>query len=212
MIGVMALNCRHSAVILLTFALLLAGLSSRARQSGKLSDSELLGRALDYFKDAKYSEALQIFTSLEQKHKLNPRFRAYMGLCHYYEWQYEKAIPYLEGSLGELEMLSPQERNVYYFALAESHFSLMQYASAAPWYEKMLLTAGQDEKGDALYKLGFCYIQGGKWQEARETLSSALSYYEAFRNVEAMRPRIIQIRKMIRGLESKSQAIAEEKQ
>ena len=54
------------------------------------SDSELLGKAIDYFQSGKFHEALLLFEKLDQKYKLNPRFRAFIGVCYFYDWNDEK--------------------------------------------------------------------------------------------------------------------------
>ena len=68
------------------FAILLTLMPSLLSAQTKHADTEKLGMALEYFTYGKYHEALLLFEKLEKQHKLNPRFMAYMGLCHYYEW------------------------------------------------------------------------------------------------------------------------------
>jgi tetratricopeptide (TPR) repeat protein len=65
------------------------------------TDAEKLSRAVEYFQSGKYHEALIWFSKLDKKYKLNPRFQAYMGVCCYYDGEYERAIEALE-HLSEL--------------------------------------------------------------------------------------------------------------
>lgn len=168
-----------------------------------VKDSDKLGMAIDYFQGGKYHEAMLLLSSLESKYKLNPRFKAYLGVCYYYEWEYKKACRELEPVLDKLEALSPQERSVYYFCLAESHFALEEYSLAIPQYERMLNVCHDNEKGDALYRLGFCYMQGEDWHSAYDYLESALLYYERFGCDKGKAQRMEQIKNMMQGCSEK---------
>lgn len=168
------------------------------------ADARLLGRALEYFASAKYHEASLILERLDSLYRLNPRYKAYLGVCHYYEWDYERAISCLERSLPYLDDFSPGERSFYYWADAESHFLLGRYAEAIPLYQKMLTLCHENEKPDAYYRLGFCYVFANEWAEASRYLRLSLRYYRQLRNTPDMKARIAQITNMIRGCEEKT--------
>ena len=104
--------------------ILLCFVSVSAFSQGKKADTEALGRALEYFQSQKYHEALLIFQRLDQSYKLNARYKAYIGLCYYYDWDYKKATEYFDTFLPKLSMLAPEERALYYYADGESHFRL----------------------------------------------------------------------------------------
>ena len=182
---------------LIALAVLLALPCSTEAQQVK--DSDRLGMALEYFKSGKYHEALLIFERLDKDYKLNPRFHAYMGLCYYREWDYERAITEFDRSLPALTGLSPHERSVYYYARAESHFALGNYSKAMPDYEHVLTLCYDRERADCHYRIGFCLMQQGEWANAAESLESALAYYERFLNDDDPQPRIRQIKHMIAG-------------
>ncbi|MBQ7422639.1 MAG: tetratricopeptide repeat protein [Prevotella sp.] len=165
----------------------------------KHSDTEQLGRALEYFTSGKYHEALLIFQRLDKEYKLNARFRAYIGLCYYYEWDFKEACQYLDELIPQLNRLAPHERSVYYYANAESHFNLQQYEKAIPYYEQTLTVCYEREKGDALYKLGFCYMFAEKWENARDYFVSSEQYYLQHRNTPDLEARLTQIANMIKG-------------
>lgn len=95
-----------------------------------------LGMALDYLTANKYHEALILLVQLDKKYKLNYRFKAYIGICHYYEWEYEEACRYLDEAIPHLDAYAPDERCLYYSVAAESHFELKEYAEAIPYFEK----------------------------------------------------------------------------
>lgn len=161
------------------------------------TDSDRLGIALEYFQGGKYHEALLILQKLDKQYRLNPRIRAYIGVCYYYEWEYEMATAYLDSVIPKLSAFSPQERSFYYFADAESHFNLRQYDQALPLYRQMLELCRDNEKPDAFYRMGFIYVFRQEWIDALDHLQSALVYYKKFRpNEEA---RIAQIKNMING-------------
>lgn len=163
------------------------------------NDTEQLGMAIEYFTSGKYHEALLIFQRLDKQYKLNDRFRAYIGLCYYYEWEYKLAAKYLDEVLPRLEGLAPKERSVYYYTDAESHFLMEEYEVAIPLYEHVLLLGYERDKGDVFYRLGFCYMFQGKWQEAADNFTAARDYYLQFRNTNDLTARLAQIERMIEG-------------
>ena len=77
--------------------LLLTVMPIDAQRRQKSEDAEQLGRAMEYFSSGKYHEALLLFQKLDDEYELNPRFKAYLGVCYYYEWNYEKATAYFCG-------------------------------------------------------------------------------------------------------------------
>lgn len=164
-------------------------------------DKEKLAIALDYFGSGKYREALNILSQLDKKYKLNPRFKAYIGVCYYYEWNYDMTCKYIDPYLKDLEVYAPHERSIYFFAAAESHFFRGEYALAVPLYEKMLTVCYDKEKGDSYFRIAFCNMENKEWQNALDNLNSALLYYERFGYPENKQARIIQIQKMIKGCE-----------
>ena len=126
-------------------------------------DPVQLDKAVTYFNSGKYHEALLIFQQLDKRYKLNDRFRAYIGLCYYNEWEYKNATNYLDEVASRLVVLAPHERSVYYFANAESHFQLQEYKVAIPFYEQALTVCYDSEKGEIYYRLGLCYMFGEEW-------------------------------------------------
>lgn len=181
------------------FILCIVVFSALCSYSQKEQDTENLGKALEYFASGKYHEALLIFTKLDKQYKLNPRFHAYIGMCHYYEWQYEEAVKYLDKAIPLLENFSPHERSVYYYADAESHFILEKYKEAIPLYEKVITLCYENEKGDCFFRLGFCYMFLEEWINAKDRFESALVYYRKYRNCVDMNARMEQLEKMIKG-------------
>lgn len=175
-------------------ALLLAsGREARAQQS----DSEQLGIALDYFQGGKYHEALLILRRLDAQYTLNPRFRAYLGVCAYYEWDYPLATACLDSVIPQLSAFAPGERSFYCFAAAESHFALKQYDRALPLYTQMLALCRDNEKAEAYYHIGYIYTLREEWIAALDNLQCALVYYRQHRPDQTAR--IAQIRNMING-------------
>lgn len=191
---------------LFAFMLLLACLAvqpASAQRRQKSEDAEQLGRAIEYFSSGKYHEALLIFQKLDKAYDLNPRFKAYMGVCYYYEWDYEKSTQYFDAVVDSLGAYAPHERSFYYYADAESHFNLGHYKQCIPLYEKQLSVCYDNEKGDAWYRIGFCHMFLEDWEKAHEAFQNALSFYEQYRNTPDMKARITQIRKMLPGIKAK---------
>ena len=128
------------------------------KKGDRKADAEQLARALDYFSSEKFHECLVLLQPLNRRYKLNPRYRAYLAVCLYYEWEYDEAVKLFDEVLPLLQGVAPHELSLYYWMDAESYFALQQYARALPLYEKMLPLCRDNEKPDAYYRLGFCHL------------------------------------------------------
>lgn len=179
----------------------------------KQVDAEQLAKAIDYFTSQKYHECLLILQPLNKRYRLNPRYKAYLGVCYYYEWEYEQAIQLLDEAIPQLAGFAPQERSLYCWMDGESHFLLQRYGEAIPFYEQMLPICHDNERPDAYYRLGFCHLYKAKELEkgqreemlqemkrAKECFEQSLAGYLEYRNTSDMKARIAQIRNMINGL------------
>ena len=128
------------------------------KKGDRKADAEQLARALDYFSSEKFHECLVLLQPLNRRYKLNPRYRAYLAVCLYYEWEYAEAIRLFDEVIPLLQGVAPHELSLYYWMDAESYFALQQYDRALPLYEKMLPLCRENEKPDAYYRLGFCHL------------------------------------------------------
>lgn len=204
--------------------------SFQVKKGDRKEDAELLARALDYFASEKFHECLILLQPLNRRYKLNPRYRAYLAVCLYYEWEYAEAIRLFDEVIPLLQGLAPHELSLYYWMDAESNFALQQYARALPLYEKMLPLCRDNEKPDAYYRMGFCHLfaaeasgtsssekvsgssesseaskkaSGSSAEErkkAKECFELSLEGYLKYRNTPKEKARIAQIRHMIGGL------------
>ena len=132
--------------------------SFQEKKGDKKEDAEQLARALDYFASEKFHECLVLLQPLNRRYKLNPRYRAYLAVCLYYEWEYDEAVKLFDEVIPLLQGVAPHELSLYYWMDAESYFALQQYARALPLYEKMLPLCRDNEKPDAYYRMGFCHL------------------------------------------------------
>ena len=194
--------------LVVTLLLLVSALPVSAQKS-KSPDTEKLGKALEYFTSGMYHESLLLFSALDKEYTLNARFHAFMGLCYYYEWDYQQACIYLDEAIPKIESLAPHERSVYFFANAESHFILEQYAEAIPYYEQHILLCYPNEKADSFYRIGFCYMFHEEWANALENFESSLAYYTKHPQVKNAQSRIAQLKTMIKGCSEKLQEAQE---
>ena len=128
------------------------------KKGDRKADAEQLARALDYFSSEKFHECLILLQPLNRRYKLNPRYRAYLAVCLYYEWEYAEAIRLFDEVLPQLQGVAPHELSLYYWMDAESYFALQQYDRALPLYGKMLPLCRDNEKPDAYYRMGFCHL------------------------------------------------------
>ena len=197
--------------------------SFQVKKGDRKEDAEQLARALDYFASEKFHECLVLLQPLNRRYKLNPRYRAYLAVCLYYEWEYAEAIRLFDEVLPQLQGLAPHELSLYYWMDAESYFALQQYDRALPLYEKMLPLCRDNEKPDAYYRMGFCHLfaeessgasssekvsgsseslgaSTAERKKAKECFELSLEGYLKYRNTPKEKARIAQIRHMIGGL------------
>ena len=132
--------------------------SFQEKKGDRKADAEQLARALDYFSSEKFHECLMLLQPLNRRYKLNPRYRAYLAVCLYYEWEYDEAVKLFDEVIPLLQGVAPHELSLYYWMDAESYFALQQYDRALPLYGKMLPLCRDNEKPDAYYRLGFCHL------------------------------------------------------
>lgn len=132
--------------------------SFQEKKGDRKADAEQLARALDYFASEKFHECLVLLQPLNRRYKLNPRYRAYLAVCLYYEWEYDEAVKLFDEVIPLLQGLAPHELSLYYWMDAESYFALQQYDRALPLYGKMLPLCRDNEKPDAYYRMGFCHL------------------------------------------------------
>lgn len=193
------------------------------KKGDRKADAEQLARALDYFSSEKFHECLVLLQPLNRRYKLNPRYRAYLAVCLYYEWEYAEAIRLFDEVIPLLQGVAPHELSLYYWMDAESYFALQQYDRALPLYEKMLPLCRDNEKPDAYYRLGFCHLfaaeasgasssekvsgsseslgaSTAERKKAKECFELSLEGYLKYRNTPNEQARIAQIRHMIGGL------------
>lgn len=182
--------------------------SFQEKKGDRKEDAEQLARALDYFASEKFHECLVLLQPLNRRYKLNPRYRAYLAVCLYYEWEYAEAIRLFDEVIPQLQGVAPHELSLYYWMDAESYFALQQYARALPLYGRMLPLCRDNEKPDAYYRMGFCHLfaaesSGSSAEErkkAKECFELSLEGYLKYRNTPNEKARIAQIRHMIGGL------------
>ncbi len=182
----------------LVFACMLASVVALPAR-GQASDTDRLGMALEYFSSGKYHEALLLFDKLDKKYRLNPRYMAFIGVCCYYEWDFERAAEYLDGALPQLAAFAPHERSFYYWADAESHFNLGRYAEALPLYARMLELCYENERPEAHYRVGLCHMFLRHWRQAADCYQLALREYGRMGNAPEHQARRSQIEHMLNG-------------
>ena len=189
---------------------LLCLLLSTSLCRGQMKDSDRLGIAIEYFQSGKYQEARNILLELDKSYTLNPRFRAYLGVCCFYEWDFAKAAEILDEVIPLLASLSPQEKSVYNYAAAESHFTLQHYREALPYFIQTMSLCHPNERGESYFKLAFCHLSEGDYVNAYVCLQQSLSYYEQYLDTPAHQSRIRQIETMLVGAEAQIKRIVNE--
>lgn len=166
------------------------------------SDTEILGKAVEYYQGGKYHEAVITFEKLQKNYNLNPRFKAYIGYSYYKEMEYIKAVQYLKEAIPELKSYSPNEQAVYIYSCAESLFILSRYDEAIEYYVMALPITQGNDKGDVYYHTAFSYYQKGIYDTALTYFSEAINCYSNDNNSldELHKARKSQAEKMLRWL------------
>lgn len=164
-------------------------------------DSEKLGMAIEYMQSNKFHEALIILCQLDKKHRLSPRLKAYIGLCYYYEQDYAMTCKTMDTLVVQLDAFAPQERSLYNYCTAESHFNLGEFKEAITYYDAMLPLCHNNEKADALFHLAFCYLNLGNNEQALQTFQDSLSCYEKYGYPKEKAARVIELKNIIKGLD-----------
>lgn len=158
----------------------MSGSRSSVCMQTDMSDKDRLGMALDYFQSGKFHEAMLLFVKLDKRYQLNPRFKAYIGTCFYYEADYRNACKFFKEAIPGIDAFAPHERSVYYYFAAESMRKNGEYKASIPLYEVMLNLCYDNEKADALLGIGACYDKLGDNKTALEYIQSAKAYYNKY--------------------------------
>lgn len=199
------MSVRRAFALLAAFAVWLCVGGLVAAQTSQDDDKVLLGKAIEYFQSNKFHEASLLFYKLSRNHTLSPRLIAYLGVCCYYDADYKLAAKYLDQTVERLEAFAPQERSVYYFCDAESHYRLAQYALAVSFYERYLVVCHDNERAEALYKLGLCYYEMLNWSAACEYLNAALACFEQGNGDEIVSKKMQNIRELLTTCDKNAQ-------
>ena len=160
-----------------------------------------LEKAKEYFLAEKYHESLIEFQKLDEEYNLSTHYYAYMALCYYKENEYEKACAYYGKAVKYLEACAPNEKSLYYYTLADSHFKLSEYTEAKNCFEKVLDVCHDREKADVYYHIGFCQFFTGENEGAMHSFRMSLKYYREYLHETGTQARISQLEKMIGGLD-----------
>lgn len=163
------------------------------------ADKDRLAKAVEYFQSSKYHEALLLFRKLDSNYRLNPRFQAYMAVCCFYDRDYNEAARIFNNVLIDLQAFAPHELSVYYYCAAESNYQLKRYAESIPLFEKHSLVCYDNERGDALFRIGMCYAFLGNVDNAQEYLSQSLAYFRKYND----RYKLYDVEREIKNLYSK---------
>lgn len=195
---------------LLTILLCFSTLAAFSKEKPGREDSssqEQLTKALEYFQGGKYHEAILCFTKLQKRYRLNPRFKAYLGMCYYKEGMYEEAVENLKEGIPALSSYSPKEQAVYSYYCAESLFEMGDYTESLHYYDLTLSNVQGNDRADVLFHTAFAYyLRDGVTPKTAPQLitylTEALTLYEAnvSTSTELQHARLQQTRTMLAGL------------
>ena len=189
----------HRSIILLLLVLAFPQTSYSQTKYDNISDKEKLNKAVDYFQSGKYHESIILFKQLEKRFNLNYRFRAYMGVCYYYDHEYRLCDSIISYVSDKLEVFAPHERSVYYYCAAVSSLETGKLKQAINYFEKTLLLCYNNEKGNILGHIAKCYLGLDKVDVAQEYLLSAKAYINSYGGEWTMQKLEREIRSCIGG-------------
>lgn len=164
----------------LAFTLILFTLSFNAVISlaqDRKRDSELLGKAVEYYQGEKFHECILTFEKLQKSYRLNPRHMAYLGYSYYKEKKYPEAVNYLTKAIPELEAYSPKEQAIFLYSCGESLFHLGNYKDSRDYYQKALPFVEGTDKADVLYHTAFGLYLEENGEEAVPLFEEAIELY-----------------------------------
>ncbi|MBQ0074091.1 MAG: 2-amino-4-hydroxy-6-hydroxymethyldihydropteridine diphosphokinase [Prevotella sp.] len=183
-----------------------------AQNDTKQYDAELLGKAVEYYQSEKYHECILTFERLEKRYKLNPRFKAYLGMSYFKESKYEEAAQCLKEGIPELTVYSPKEQAVYIYSCAESLFRLENYQDAIKYYAMALPLTEYNNKGDVLFHTAFAHHFMNNDSTAIPLFQQALEIYrqnyDPNDNLHTARQRQTEI--MLKGMIKPREAASDE--
>ena len=189
----------HRSIILLLLVLAFTQTSYSQTKYDNISDKDKLNKAVDYFQSGKYHESIILFKQLEKRFNLNYRFRAYMGVCYYYDHEYRLCDSIISSVSYKLEVFAPHERSVYYYCAAVSSLETGKLKQAINYFEKTLLLCYDNEKGNILGHIAKCYLGLDKVDVAQEYLLSAKAYINSYGGEWTMQKLEREIRSCIGG-------------
>jgi 2-amino-4-hydroxy-6-hydroxymethyldihydropteridine diphosphokinase len=174
----------------------------QAMAQTKKQDTELLGKAVDYYNGGKYHESILAFERLQKRYRLNPRFQAYLGICYFKERQYKEAAENLRQSIPQLSAYAPKERAVYLYSCAESLFHLGYYDECMEYYRQALPIVEGNDKADVLFHTAFAYYLKEQITEAYPIFIEAHDLYKQHTHEgdELHTARLQQTETMLKGM------------
>ena len=155
---------------------------------------------LEYFQSQKYHEALLIFQRLDQSYKLNARYKAYIGLCYYYDWDYKKATEYFDPSCPNSACWLPRSGRSTIMRTGRATSSWATTTRRILLFQSALALCHDRDKGDSWFRFGFCYYFLQQPALAQRCFLVAEYYYATFRNSPDLQARRQQMAHMMRGL------------
>lgn len=187
------------------FLLLLAAMftvPADAVAQTKKQDTELLGKAVDYYNGGKYHESILAFEKLQKRYSLNPRFQAYLGICYFKERQYKEAAENLRECIPQLEAYAPKERAVYIYSCAESLFHLGYYDESMEYYRQAMPFVEGNDKADVLFHTAFAYYLKEQVEDAYPIFLEAHELYKQHTHAgdELHEARLQQTENMLKGM------------
>lgn len=187
---------------ILTTLLIVFCVPAFSQTTDKKQDAELLGKAVEYYQGGKYQESILAFEKLEKRYKLNPRFKAYLGMSYFKVSQYKEAVESLKIGIPELSVYSPKEQAVYIYSCAESLFRLERYNESIDYYTQALPITEGNDKGDVLFHTAFAHHFLDNDSTAIPLFQQALALYKEHSNPadELHSARLRQTEIMLRGL------------
>lgn len=188
----------------LTCLMLTAALTvpQHAAAQTKRQDTELLGKAVDYYSGGKYHEAVLAFEQLRKRYRLTPRFQAYLGISYFKERQYEEAAENLRQCIPELTAYAPKERAVYLYSCAESLFHLGHYDESMDYYRQALPFVEGNDRADVLFHTAFAYYLKEQIEDAYPIFIEAHALYKQYTHPadELHTARLQQTETMLKGM------------
>ena len=124
--------------LFVVFVFLMISMIGYSQSTKEIND--LYHKSLDYYYEQEYDSARVGFENLVEIDSINSNYNYFLGLCHFFEADYNFAIYFLEKSTEDVRLTNNIKNQIYsphsiYFYIAFSYEKMKKYDKAIENYK-----------------------------------------------------------------------------